>query len=63
MAQESRKPPPPPLQDIIQCLRAELWAKAMGSDDFSGFVTRHNKGTNPEKCGPNPEDTVLYVRE
>ena len=51
----------PSLQQIIQCMRAELWAHALGVDDFSGFATRHQRGTNAKKFKPGVADAVLYA--
>jgi len=59
--QKKGNPDRPSLQHIIQCIRAELWAHALGVDSFSGFVTRHAHGTNLEKCQPNLADAVLYA--
>lgn len=51
----------PSLQQIIQCMRAELWAHALGVDDFSGFATRHRRGTNATKFNLEVADAVLYA--
>ena len=53
----------PSFQHIIQCMRAELWAHALGTDNFSGFVTRHARGTNAKKFEPNVADAVLYANK
>lgn len=54
-------PQRPSFQHIIQCMRTELWGHALGVDNFSGFVTPHDRGTKPEKCEPTVADAVLYA--
>jgi hypothetical protein len=51
----------PAFQQIIQWMRAELWAHALGVDNFSGFVTQHAPGTNAKKFEPDVADAVLYA--
>lgn len=51
----------PAFQHIVQHMRAELWADALGVGDFSRFVTRHPTVTNAIKCSPDPADAILYT--
>lgn len=55
-------PQRPPLQHIIQSMRAELWAHALGVTNFSAFVKQHQRGTIPGKCTYDVADPVLYTR-
>ena len=48
-------------QQIINHLRAELWGKSMGMDNFSGFVNNEKKNTKPEYCSPHLPSAVLYA--
>ena len=59
--QKHRKQARPSLQQIIQCVRAELWAHALGVDDFTRFETGHQRGTNAMKFKPEVADAVLYA--
>jgi len=59
--QRQRKQSRPSLQQIIQCMRAELWAHALGVDDFTRFETEHQRGTNATKFKPQVADAVLYA--
>ena len=52
-------PQRPPFQHIVQCMRAELWANALGVERFSGFVTRPVGGANPRNLTPTLAGTVL----
>ncbi len=45
----------------IQQLRAELWGKALGLTNFSGFVAQPAPTTNPEKFLPHLPSAVLYA--
>lgn len=48
-------------QDLINHLRAELWGKALGVDNFSDFAD-HNRGDpNPEKLRSSMPSAVLYT--
>jgi hypothetical protein len=59
--QRRQKQARPSIQQIIQCMRAELWAHALGVDDFSRFETKHHHGTNAMKLKPDVADAVLYA--
>lgn len=47
--------------DLISRLRAELWGKSMGVDNFSGFVKKNRTEMKPEKFHPDLPSAVLYV--
>ena len=48
-------------QQLINHLRAELWGKAMGLDNFSGFIDQAISRTKPEKLRPHLQSAVLYA--
>lgn len=58
---KNKKKKRPSTQDLIRQLRNELWGKAMGKDNFSGFVTQTRHDTKPEKYLPDLASSVLYV--
>lgn len=51
----------PSFQHIVQSIRAELWAPALGIHHFSDFATHHTRVTNTQKYKPNIADAVLYA--
>ncbi len=59
--QKKGNPNRPSFQHLVQSIRAELWAPALGIDHFSDFVTRHTKAANAQKFKPNVADAVLYA--
>jgi len=46
---------------LINHLRAELWGKAMGLDNFSGFIEQTLPDTKPQKLRPHLPSAVLYA--
>lgn len=46
---------------LIRQLRGELWGKALGIEDCSGFVNSKPHDLKPEKCLPSLQDAVLYA--
>lgn len=48
-------------QKLINHLRAELWGKAMGITNFSGFLNNQSLNTNPQKSKPDLNSAVLYA--
>lgn len=46
--------------DIITQLRAELWGKALGLDNFSGFTSAYPPNTTPQLFQPDLPSAVLY---
>lgn len=51
----------PSTQYLINQLRAELWGKSMGIDNFSGFAPDNTDDTKPEKCFPHLPSALLYT--
>lgn len=47
--------------DMINNLRAQLWAKALGCDSFTGFVKQQNE-TRSRKNITNPLSSALFYR-
>jgi len=45
----------------INQLRAELWGRALGLTNFSGFVAQRTPATKPEKFIPDLPSAVLYA--
>ena len=45
----------------INQLRAEVWGRALGLNNFSGFAARHHPITKPEKFPPPLSSAVLYA--
>ena len=45
----------------INQLRAELWGRALGLTNFSGFAAQHTPNTKPEKFTPDLPSAVLYA--
>jgi hypothetical protein len=48
-------------QRLINHLRAELWGKAMGVDNFSGFLNNTSTNINQQKIKPHLQSAVLYT--
>jgi len=48
-------------QDLITHLRAELWGRALGLENFSGFTSATNTDAKPEKLRPPLASAVLYA--
>jgi hypothetical protein len=51
----------PSTQDLINHLRAEIWAQGLGIDHFSGFVNTGPDRSKPEKSLPDLVSAVLYA--
>ena len=51
----------PSFQHIVQNIRAEWWAPALGIPHFSGFAAQHAQAANARKGIPNIADAVLYA--
>jgi hypothetical protein len=49
-------------QDLINYLRGELWAKALGMTNFSGFSTPQREDQKPEKFIPHLPSAVVYTQ-
>jgi hypothetical protein len=45
----------------INQLRAELWGRALGLTNFSGFLAQRTPSTKPEKFLPDLPSAVLYA--
>ena len=56
-----QKPQRASTQNLINHLRAELWGKAMGLDDISGFGCVRRAVTKPKKMLPDLPSAVLYA--
>jgi hypothetical protein len=52
---------PPTTQSLINQLRAELWAKALGIDKLSKFSSAMDSAQKPEKLRPSLPSAVLYA--
>lgn len=48
-------------QRAVNQLRAEVWGRALGLANFSGFVNRSPSDTKPEKFLPDLSSAVLYA--
>ncbi|MCP4668198.1 MAG: transposase [Deltaproteobacteria bacterium] len=48
------------IMDLINHLRAEMWAKSMGVTNFSGFVTQRKEEQKPEKFIPHLPSAIVY---
>ena len=55
------KPQRASTQSLINHLRGELWGKAMGLDNISGFTSGKQADTKPEKLLPDLPSAVLYA--
>jgi len=48
-------------QQILHQLRAEVWGRGLGIDNFSGFASGQPSGTKPEKCSFPLASAVCYA--
>jgi len=48
-------------QQLIALLRTEIWGRALGANNFEGFVDKHSSKTKPLKISPSPEYAVTYA--
>lgn len=48
-------------QHALQLLRALLWARALGIENFSGFVHRQQARAKSEQFSPDPASAMLYA--
>jgi hypothetical protein len=48
-------------QQILHQLRAEVWGRGLGIDNFSGFASDQTAGTKPEKCSFPLASAVCYA--
>lgn len=58
---QDHKPQRASTQSLISHLRGELWGKAMGLDNFSGFRYKRQADTKCEKSLPELTSAVLYA--
>jgi len=56
-----RKKPRTTTSDLIQQMRAEMWGKALGIDNFSDFATQPKHDTKYDKIKPDLASAVLYA--
>jgi len=49
--------------EILNLLRSQLWAKALGCDSFSGFVKREIDIRNRKNNAPSLSSTLFYIRK
>jgi hypothetical protein len=49
--------------DIINLLRSQLWAKALGCDSFSGFVKQQSQSRSHENYTNTLSSVLLYIRK
>lgn len=57
----SRTPPRFSTQKAIAQLRAEVWGRALGLTNFTGFAEAHASLAKPEKFHPDLSSAVLYA--
>lgn len=57
----SSKGPRTSTQQIIHQLRAEVWGRGLGLDNFSGFASHLPSDTKPEKCSFPLASAVFYA--
>lgn len=57
----SSKGPRISTQQLIHQLRAEVWGRGLGIDNFSGFPSNLSHDTKPEKCNFNLASAVCYA--
>lgn len=58
-----RHPPPrPSTASLMNQLRHDLWARAIGHRNFSRFVNTSAPDTKPEKCLPNLPSFLFYAQ-
>jgi len=49
--------------EIINLLRSQLWAKALGCESFSGFVKREIETRSRKKYAPTLSSAIFYIRK
>ncbi|MBA7535047.1 hypothetical protein ES705_27297 [subsurface metagenome] len=49
--------------EIINLLRSQLWAKALGCDSFSGFVKREIETRSRKNYAPTLSSALFYIRK
>lgn len=49
--------------EIINLLRSQLWAKALGCDSFSDFVKREFETRSRKNCASSLSSAIFYVRK
>lgn len=47
--------------DLIRHLRAEIWGKGLGVENFSGFATNHKRASKPEKFENCLASAIFYA--
>ncbi|MGH9695299.1 MAG: hypothetical protein ACRD5Z_14210 [Bryobacteraceae bacterium] len=48
-------------QRLLHQLRAEVWARGLGIDNFSGFANKPAADTRPQKCNFSLASAVCYA--
>lgn len=48
--------------EILNLLRSQLWAKALGCDSFTGFVKRELQTRNRKNNAPTLSSAICYIR-
>ena len=48
-------------QQMIGAIRAEIWGKALGMNNFEGFVNRQDPDTKSPKINQKPAQAVIYA--
>jgi hypothetical protein len=48
-------------QQMIGLMRAEIWGRAMGVNNFDGFVNKRPRETKPLKINHSPAHAVIYA--
>jgi hypothetical protein len=51
----------PSTQRLLHQLRAEVWGRGLGLQDFSGFAINGTANTKPEKCSFPLDSAVFYA--
>jgi hypothetical protein len=57
----SSKGPRTSTQQLIHQLRAEVWGRGLGIDNFSGFASNLPATAKPEKCSFPLSSAVCYA--
>jgi len=47
--------------ELVRMLRAEIWGKALGVENFSGFVKQKQRATKPEKLENTLSSAICYT--
>ena len=55
-------PPSLSTQRLLHQIRAEVWGRGLGLNNFSGFVSRRPAGTKPQKCSFPIASAVCYAK-